>query len=280
MTSTQVTETDEVLGVEHLSVSFSGRDVLSDVSFAVHQGEFTGLIGPNGVGKTTLLRAILGLDVPSGGTIRIGGAGGNRRHTAIGYVPQKILFDPDIPLRAKDLVGLGLDGNRLGVPLPSRGRRQLVDEMIDAVDASSFAATRVGNLSGGEQQRILIAHALIRRPRLLLLDEPLANLDIRSEQEIVALLARLTADQRIAVLISAHDMNPLLPVTDRIVYLANGRAASGTTDQVARTEILSELYGRHIDVIRVHGQILIAAEPHRNPADPDHHLPGPAAGRE
>jgi len=271
-------EQPEVLGVEHLSVSFSGRDVLTDVSFAVHQGEFTGLIGPNGVGKTTLLRAILGLEVPSGGTIRIGGVGGNRRQTSIGYVPQKILFDPDIPLRAKDLVGLGLDGNRLGPPLPSKRRARLIEEMIEAVDAQTFAGTRVGNLSGGEQQRILIAHALIRHPRLLLLDEPLANLDIRSEQEIVALLARLTTDQQIAVLISAHDMNPLLPVTDRIVYLANGRAASGTTDEVARTEILSELYGRHIDVIRVHGQILIAAEPHRNPADLDRHLPDPATG--
>lgn len=279
MTSDRPAGADEVLGVEHLSVSFSGRDVLSDVNFAVHQGEFTGLIGPNGAGKTTLMRAILGMDVPSGGTIRIGGLGGTRRRTAIGYVPQKILFDPDIPLRAKDLVGLGLDGHRLGIPLPSKARTRLVDEMIDAVDARAFAGTRVGNLSGGEQQRILIAHALVRRPRLLLLDEPLANLDIRSEQEIVSLLAKLTTDQQIAVLISAHDMNPLLPVTDRIVYLANGRAASGTTDEVARTEILSDLYGRHIDVIRVHGQILIAAEPHRNPADPDHRSPGPATGR-
>jgi len=276
--SAPAAEPTEVLEVEHLSISFSGRDVLADVTFSVRRGEFTGLIGPNGVGKTTLLRAILGLQPASGGTIRFGGAGGTRRHTSIGYVPQKILFDPDIPLRARDLVGLGFDGHRLGIPFPSKGRRKLVEEMLEAVDAGRFADTRVGNLSGGEQQRILIAHALIRRPRLLLLDEPLANLDIRSEQEVVALLARLAADQQIAVLISAHDMNPLLPVTDRIVYLANGRAVSGTTDEVARSEVLTELYGRHIDVIRVHGQILIAAAPHRNPAGPDDHLPDPVLG--
>ena len=155
--------------------------------------------------------------------------------------------------------GLGLDGNRLGIPLPSRSRRKLVDEMLRAVDAEHIGNARVGNLSGGEQQRVLIAHALISRPALLLLDEPLANLDIASEQEVVALLARIAREQRIAVLISAHEMNPLLPVMDRIVYLAAGRAASGPTDEVVRGEVLSELYGHHVDVIHVHGRVLVVA---------------------
>jgi zinc/manganese transport system ATP-binding protein len=119
----------------------------------------------------------------------------------------------------------------------------------------------VGNLSGGEQQRVLIAHALISQPALLLLDEPLANLDIRSEQEIVALLARISRHQQIAVLISAHEMNPLLPVMDRIVYMAAGRAASGTTSEVVRPEVLSKLYGQHVDVIRIHDRILVVAGP-------------------
>ncbi len=131
--------------------------------------------------------------------------------------------------------------------------------MIDAVDASAFADERVGRLSGGEQQRILIAHALVSRPQLLLLDEPLANLDLRSAQEVVGLLARIAAEQEIAVLISAHEMNPLLPVMDRIVYLAAGRAASGTTEQVVRSDVLSRLYGHHVDVLRVHGRVLVVA---------------------
>ena len=134
------------------------------------------------------------------------------------------------PLRARDLVGLGLDGQRLGIPLPSARRRHQIDEMLQAVDAARFADTRVGLLSGGEQQRVLIAHALISRPRLLLLDEPLANLDIASEQDVVELLGGVAREQQVAVLISAHDMNPLLPVMDRIVYMAAGRAASGTMD--------------------------------------------------
>jgi zinc/manganese transport system ATP-binding protein len=131
--------------------------------------------------------------------------------------------------------------------------------MLDAGGARSFGDARVGQLSGGEQQRILIAHALISRPKLLLLDEPLANLDLRSAREVVALLAKIAREQRIAVLISAHEMNPLLPVMDRIVYLAAGRAASGTTADVVRSDVLTELYGHHVDVLRVHGRVLVVA---------------------
>jgi zinc/manganese transport system ATP-binding protein len=131
--------------------------------------------------------------------------------------------------------------------------------MLHAVDADRFADARVGNLSGGEQQRVLIAHALISRPKLLLLDEPLANLDLRSGQEIISLLARIAAEQHVAVLLSAHEMNPLLPVMDRVVYLAGGRAASGTTEQVIQPEVLSKLYGHHVDVLHVHGRVLVVA---------------------
>ena len=243
---------DEALAVKRVSVSLGGRPVLREVSFTLAAGQFCGLIGANGSGKTTLLRTILGLQAASGGEIAIAGG-----RVSIGYVPQKTVLDPDIPLRARDLVALGLDGHSFGLPLPSAARRRRVDEMLHAVDAEAFAGQRVGRLSGGQQQRVLIAHALIRRPRLLLLDEPLASLDMRSAAEIVSLLRRLAADHGITVLLSAHDMNPLLPVLDRIVYLAHGRAASGRAEDVVRTEVLSGLYGYHIDVIRVHSRVLV-----------------------
>lgn len=248
-----------MLTVERLGVSFPGRTVLQDVNFEVRRGEFCGLIGSNGSGKTTLLRTILGFHKATTGSIRINSVQGRAGLAVVGYVPQKNFLDPDIPLRARDLVSLGLDGHRLGLPLWSRKRADLVDEMLASVDAGSFADQRIGKLSGGQQQRVLIAHALIRRPRLLLLDEPLANLDIRSVAEIVAVLGRLAVQHQVAVLLSAHDMNPLLSTMDRIVYLANGRAASGRTDDVVRTEVLSRLYGYHIDVIRVHGRVLVVA---------------------
>jgi zinc/manganese transport system ATP-binding protein len=250
---------EQVLAVRGVHVRLGGREVLKDVSFEVRAGELTGLIGSNGAGKTTLFRVILGLQAPTAGEVLVAGAARSRRNPLLGYVPQKFLLDEDMPLRARDLVALGLDAHRLGLRRPSRRRHELVEQMLDAVDASAFAETRVGRLSGGEQQRVLIAHALIGKPKLLLLDEPLANLDLRSAQEVVALLARISTEQEVAVLISAHEMNPLLPVMDRIVYLAAGRAASGRTEEVVRGDVLSRLYGHHVDVLHVHDRILVVA---------------------
>lgn len=252
-----------VVRVNNVGVSRSGRSILHDVDFSIAPGEFVGLIGSNGAGKTTLLRVILGLQAASTGSVAFESAERGRR--LLGYLPQKVALDPDLPLRARDVVALGLDGQRLGIPLPSRARRERVDELLDAVGASEFADSRVGLLSGGQQQRVLIAHALISRPRLLLLDEPLANLDIRSAQDIVDLLARVTRERGVAVLLSAHDLNPLLPVMERIVYLADGRAVAGSTDEVVRADVLTRLYGRRVDVLRVEGRVLVVAGP-----DDDH----------
>jgi zinc/manganese transport system ATP-binding protein len=232
------------------------------VSFSVRAGEFTGLIGSNGAGKTTILRVILGLQGATAGRVLIDGEPRARRNRSVGYVPQKVLIDPDLPVRARDVVGLGLDGYRFGLPMPSAARRRRIDEMLEAVDATGFADSRMGNLSGGEQQRVLIANALISEPELLLLDEPLANLDIASSHEIVELLRRIAAEHHVAVLLSAHDMNPLLPVMDRVVYVAAGRAASGTVDEVVRSDVLAELYGHPVTVLRVEGRILVVAGSH------------------
>jgi zinc/manganese transport system ATP-binding protein len=245
-----------VLSVHGLRVSFSGRPVLKDVQFELAPGEFCALIGANGSGKTTLLKAILGLLRPEAGEVRIDAGASAAR---IGYVPQKISIDPYLPLRSRDVVALGLDGARWGWPLRSRVRDARVQEMLEAVGAMDLADRRVGQLSGGQQQRVLIAHALVRHPRLLLLDEPLANLDVRSTAEVVTLLRQLSLQYRTAVLLSAHDMNPLLPVIDRIVYLANCCAVSGKANDVIRTEVLSRLYGYHVDVVRVHGRVVVIA---------------------
>jgi zinc/manganese transport system ATP-binding protein len=251
----------DLLRLDGIGVRLGGRPVLSDVTFSLANGEFTGVIGPNGAGKTTLLRVILGLVEPSGGRVLIDGEPlHNKNKAAIGYVPQKLVIDPDMPLRARDVVSLGLDGHRLGFGFPSRQRRALVEAALADVGADGYADARVGELSGGEQQRVLIAHALISRPKLLLLDEPLANLDLRSEQEIVGVLGKLAREHEIAVLLSAHDMNPLLTVMDRIVYVANGHAASGPTDEVVTSAGLTRLYGHHVDVVRVHDRVLVVAQ--------------------
>jgi zinc/manganese transport system ATP-binding protein len=246
-----------LLDVHGVDVSIAGRVILHDVNFSIDGGEFTGLIGSNGAGKTTLLRVILGLQAISKGAVTVHGSEITSANRSIGYVPQKVLFDPDMPVRVRDFVAMGVDGHRYGVARRSRATTDTVEEMLSAVEADALANRRVGALSGGEQQRVLMAHALVSRPELLLLDEPLANLDPRSAYEIVRLLHTIATRQHVAILLSAHDMNPLLPVMDRVVYVANAKVASGTTEQVVRTEVLSALYGHHVDVVQVHGRILV-----------------------
>ena len=262
----------ELLRVEDIDVAIDGREILRDVNFRIDHGEFTGLIGANGSGKTTLFRVILGLQTPARGRVSIHGEPLQRSNRSVGYVPQKVLFDPDMPIRARDLVALGIDGNRYGLLRRSRADHLAVEEMLEAVDAQEFADRKVGGLSGGEQQRVLVAHALVSQPELLLLDEPLANLDPGSAQEIIALLHQVARQQHVAIFLSAHEMNPLLPVMDRVVYVANGRVASGTTDEVVRPDVLSALYGHHVDVLRVHGRVLVVAglESDESPSLADH----------
>ena len=259
----------ELTGV---TVTLGGRNVLDDIDFSLEAGELTGLIGANGAGKTTLLRVILGLLRPTSGTVALPGGPARR---SVGYVPQKFMLDPDLPMRARDLVALGIDGHRLGVPRPSRARRERVSRMLAAVGAEHFADARVGRLSGGEQQRVLLAHALIGEPQLLLLDEPLANLDLRSAREVVDLLAGIAREQDVAVMVSAHEMNALLPAMDRVVYLADGRAACGRTDAVVRSDVLSRLYGHRVEVLRVHGRVIVVAGNGEDaePSHPHHHAP-------
>jgi zinc/manganese transport system ATP-binding protein len=254
-------EGSELLRVEDIDVAIDGREILTDVNFRIDHGEFTGLIGANGSGKTTLFRVILGLQSPVRGQVTVHGEALSRSNRSIGYVPQKLLLDPDMPIRARDLVALGIDGNRYGFVRRTRADHLAVDEMLNAVDAQAFADRKVGGLSGGEQQRVLIAHALVSRPELLLLDEPLANLDPGSAQEIISLLHQVARQQHVAIFLSAHEMNPLLPVMDRVVYVANGHVASGTTEEVVRPDVLSALYGHHVDVLRVHGRVLVVTGP-------------------
>ncbi len=235
--------------------------VLEDVSFALEPGAFCALIGANGAGKTSLMRAILGFERLAGGRVEVAGP--------VGYVPQKLSFDPDWPVRARDFVALGEDGGRIGFAWPSKARRARVEAALAAVEGLGFAEQRVGELSGGQMARVVIAHALMRRPKLLLLDEPLANLDLRAGAELIKLLKRLSGTG-VSVLISAHDMNPLLSAIDRLVYLAAGHAVSGAPAEVVRTDVLSKLYGYHIDVIRVHGRILVVAGAPGEPAQGAH----------
>lgn len=250
---------DDMLDLSHVYVSYGRKTVLEDINVRISRGAFVGLIGPNGAGKTTVLRLVLGLTHPTAGEVRLSGVPVRRGNSSVGYVPQTFHVDAEIPLRARDLVALGLDGHRWGLPLPARSRRHRVDEMLSRVGALEYAEERVGSLSGGERQRLLIAQALLANPTVLLLDEPLSNLDLRSSHEIVELVHEMAVERQITVLFVAHDINPLLGAMDKVLYIARGRAAMGTVEEVVQPETLSTLYGQHVDVLRVHDRIIVVA---------------------
>jgi zinc/manganese transport system ATP-binding protein len=228
-----------------------GRTVWSGVDLRVHAGEFVAVLGPNGVGKSTLVKALLGL-VPTTGTIEVLGAPPGRAGDRVGYLPQRRAFDPSVRVRGVDVVRLGWDGHRWGIPLPGRRSRaaaRRVAEVIELVGATGYAHRPIGQCSGGEQQRLLIAQALVRRPELLLLDEPLDSLDVTSQASISALIQSVCRSEGVAVLMVAHDVNPILSYLDRVLYLAHGGAVLGTPEQVITAETLTMLYGTPIEVL-------------------------------
>jgi zinc/manganese transport system ATP-binding protein len=231
-------------------VALGGRTIWQHASFEVAAGSLVGLIGPNGTGKTTLLRVLLGQVKPSAGAVEVLSEAPRRGNPAIGYVPQRRTLEADLALRGRDLVLLGLVGHRWGFGRASAAEQAAVSQALASVDASAYADEPVGLLSGGEQQRLLIAQALLTQPRLVLLDEPLASLDLRSQHEIVHLVDDLRRERRISVLFVAHDLNPLLEVLDRVVYIAGGTPVCGTIDQVVRSDLLSELYATTVHVHR------------------------------
>ncbi len=250
---TAIQDEEAVLQISDLSVTYGARVVLDQINLSIRRGELVGIIGPNGAGKSTLLRAIAGILRPDRGTIR-------RAQAQLGYVPQRIEMDPDVPLRACDVVGLGFDGHRFGLPWPNALKRQAVDRALALVQAGEFGQSLVGRLSGGQLQRILIAQALVSEPAILLLDEPLSSLDLRSADAVVSIVDRVAHQSGVSVLLVTHDMNPLLRVMDRIIYVVNGRAVIGTVDEVVRPEVLKSLYGYDVDVVRVRGRILVVGD--------------------
>ncbi len=256
-----------VVRLQGAEVRIGGRAVWSGVDFVIAEGEFAAILGPNGSGKTTLLRVLLGELPLVAGTASLLGRAPGAVSGRIGYLPQRRHFDASIRIRGIDLVRLGLDGNRWGLPL-RRSWRQQVEEVVGLVGASEYASRPIGRLSGGEQQRLLIAQALISRPEVLILDEPLDSLDLPNQTGVAALLARICRQQGVTVLLVAHDVNPLLSYLDRVVYFGAGRAAVGTPREVITAETLGRLYGVPIEVLQAaDGRLVVVGLPEA----PAHH---------
>lgn len=253
--------TTPALTLRNAALAFGEHTLWSGLSVEVQQGEFLAVLGANGSGKTSLLRAILGLTPLTAGSLAISGRPPRRARRRIGYIPQQRRIDPLTPLRVRDVVRQGLDGHRWAVARPGRVDWRRVYEALAAVQAEELADMPIGVLSGGQQQRVRIAQALVDDPALLLCDEPLLSLDLSSQRTITGLIDRSRRARSTAVVFVTHEINPVLPYVDRVLYLAGGRFQVGTVDEVFTSEVLSDLYGAPVEVVHASGRILVAGVP-------------------
>lgn len=256
---------DVVLTIDRAALRFGHRTLWEDLDLEVRRGELIAVLGSNGSGKSSLLKVILGQLRLSSGSVSFLGSPVRRGDRRIGYVPQQRLAEDGVPLRGRDLVGLGVDGHRWGIPLRSRRRRQRVNQLLSSVGAEAYAAAPLSSLSGGEQQRLRIAQALAAEPRLLLCDEPLLSLDLPHQRLVSDLVDQVRRRFDLGVLFVTHDLNPILDKVDRVLYIANNRVRIGTPDEVMTSEVLSQLYDAPVEVIRHNGRILVAGVPDHEP---------------
>ena len=245
------------IALRDVTLAFGRRIVLADVNLDIAEGEFVAVLGPNGAGKTTLLRAVLGLVPPLRGEISVLGRLARRGNPAVGYLPQASAAGFGVRISGREFVASAVNGHRLGLPIAGRRGRNEVERVLDLVGAAALGRRPLGELSGGERHRLLLAQALIGRPRLLLLDEPLISLDPHREREAVEIVRRVQRELGIAVLFSAHEINPLLGAIDRLLYLGACRAEIGTVAEVVTGPVLSRLYGVPIEVVRLDGRIFV-----------------------
>jgi zinc/manganese transport system ATP-binding protein len=260
----------DCIRIEASTLRLGGRTIWRDLSLHVERGEFLAVIGPNGAGKTSLLKVLLGL-LPTSGVVEVLGQPPRRGNRRIGYVPQQKAFDPELPVRGRDLVRMGVDGDRWRFRgAPEAGRR--VDAMLAAVGAAAFAEAPVGRLSGGEQQRLRIAQALVGDPQLLLCDEPLLSLDLHHQREICELIGAWRQRSGGTVVFVTHDVNPVLALTSRVLAVVGGRWAAGRPAEILTSATKSDLYGAPVDVLHLRGRVVVLADA-GNPFGGHHELP-------
>ena len=261
---------EPVLSLKNASLGFGERQLWRDLNLDVAAGEFVAVLGSNGTGKTSLLRVILGQQELTSGSVELLGQPVRAGSREIGYIPQQKLLDQGTPLRARDLVAFGLNGHRFGLPRSSSDEKARVDEVLASVGASAYANAPVATLSGGEQQRVRVAQSVVGRPSLLLCDEPLLSLDLAHQRGVSELIDQQRRELNTAVVFVTHDVNPILGMVDRVLYLAGGQFRIGTPDEVLRSDVLSDMYGTPVDVFRSRGRVVVVGAPEHGNSH-DHH---------
>lgn len=263
-----MTKNAPVLEITDAKLAYGDNQLWDGLSLTVQPHEFIAIIGSNGSGKTSLLRAILGQQQLTSGSIRVAGMPVEHGSSHIGYIPQHRSTDESTPMRARDLLRLGYDGHKWGIPLPTKKSRERINHVLDCIDGHELADKAVGTLSGGQLQRLRVGQAVIGSPDLILADEPLSALDLHQQLAVAKLIDQERREHESAVLFVTHDVNPILDMVDRVLYLAGGKFRVGTPDEVLRSEVLSELYGTPVDVVRNQGRIVVVGV-HEHDHHPD-----------
>lgn len=247
-----IDHTKTIINVKNVSFHYGNQEVLCDVSFDIHRGDYLGIIGPNGGGKTTLLKIMVGLLRPSLGTVTIFGTDIKKFKdwNAIGYVPQKAVnFDTQFPATVEEVVAMGLAARRgLGRRLTQNDRKR-IDEVLAAVDMTSQKYRRIGELSSGQQQRVFIARALASEPKILFLDEPTVGVDVAAQEQFYLLLKKLNETLGLTLILVSHDMDVVASQATEIACINTRLISHGTPKEFNAHEYLKELYGKEIKFV-------------------------------
>ncbi len=269
----------KALEFDDVAVNLGGRTVWHGATFSIESGSIAAVLGSNGAGKSTLLKVVLGLIEPSHGSLRVLGEAPRRGNPRVGYMAQSRRADSLGSITARDYVGLGLDGPRLGWRRQA-DKSRVVAEALSLTGTTAYADQPLATLSGGQRQRVALAHATVFRPELLLLDEPLAGLDLAAQAEIVDLINLIRTSTGASVLVVAHDLNPLSPIVQGVLWIARRQVRCGTPDEVVNAEVLSDLYGHPIEIFTTaHGRrVIVGLEEelaHPHPHGHQHELDAP-----
>ncbi|MFQ5900938.1 MAG: metal ABC transporter ATP-binding protein [Thermodesulfobacteriota bacterium] len=248
-----------IVDLENVTSGYGDKVIFENLSIKIEKGQFTGIVGPTGSGKTTLLKIILGVIEPIGGRIHLLDRGVNDLPAGtVGYVPQLETVDWDFPVTVEQVIMMGLYKRMRIIPWPRRKEKKLVYELMERLGIKECAHHSIRDLSGGQQQRTFLARALIGNPEILVLDEPTAGIDVKTQHEVLHILAELNRDG-VTVIMTTHDLNAVAAHLPWIICFNNGLIAQGRPVEVFTKEILKKTYGADMVILR-HGDHILMSQ--------------------
>lgn len=242
----QLNHNHTIIEVERLSFSYALEEVIKDISLQIHKGDYIGIIGPNGGGKSTLLRLMLGILNPNRGSVKLFGQNIKKFKdwSKIGYVPQKAYIDSNFPITVEEVVAMGRFGKRGLFHFPNKEDKEKTLLALSEVNMLEFKNRKIGDLSGGQQQRVFIARALAANPEIIFLDEPTAGVDIKTQKHFYALLRRLNRDLNLTLVLVSHELDVVAHEATELAYINRTIVYYGDPEEFLKGAYFHELIGR------------------------------------